>query len=378
MKPLSFARGRGMAILGRALDGSLPLTGLPGAAAPRDMGPIVDHDSPEQIETPLAALAGSFLTSNGAFFVRSHFPTPAIQRETWRLSVTGLVREPISLPLETLARERAVEAVHTLECAGNGRALFPRSNPADVQWGPGAVGTARWGGIRLADVLQHVGLEPEARHVWFEAADHSPDAGAPDFVRSIPIEKAMDDVLIALTMNGAPIPDAHGGPLRVVVPGWFGMAWTKWLVGIRVEAAPSDNHYQAKAYHFVYPDHDRAVPVETLRVKSLITSPTADARVPRGVLRVEGFAWAGPEQVRKVEISLDEGASWHAATLTDPSDGMAWQRWSAELDVPGHGRKTVVARATDRTGAAQPLAAQPNASGYGNNSIMRVSFEIVA
>ena len=345
------------------------------AAAP-DL--IERNDRPEHWETTLAALGRSWLTPNEAFFVRSHHYVPSIETDSYRLEIAGLVRAPLSLSLAELKAGARTEAVHTLECAGNGRGRYHLPNTSGTQWEYGAVGTARWGGLKLASLLERAGVLPEAHHVWFEAADHGPLPGVPVFLRSIPLEKAMKDVLLADTMNGSPLPRLHGAPLRAIVPGWFGMASTKWVTKVRVEAGPSDNFFMAKGYHYVYPGEDpaKAPPVEDIKVKSLITRPLEGAALPRGRLRVQGFAWAGEAGLGQVEVSSDGGAHWRPARLVGESQPLAWREWAAEIEAPKPGRLTILARATDGAGEVQPVEAKANASGYGNNSIHRVSVEV--
>ena len=183
----------------------------------------------------------------------------------------------------------------TLECAGNGRGLFALATTSGTQWGRGAVGTAEWRGPALAALLDRADLKQEARYLWFEARDHATLPQAPPFLRSVPIQLARERGLIALQMNGSPLPTLHGGPARFVLPGWYGMAWTKWLTKIRVEATPSDNHFMAKGYRYVAPGGDplTSKPVEAMRVKSVIVSPSEGARVAAGQAVVRGFAWTG-------------------------------------------------------------------------------------
>jgi len=369
-----------LATLARAGATSMALTVLPRwarAAAPAGM--IERADWPEHWETTIASLGRAWITPNDRFFVRSHFPVPAVDAASWRLQVTGLVRTPLTLSLAELRAMPGAEAAHTLECAGNGRALYALASTSGTQWMYGAVGNARWGGVPLAAVLQRAGVAPEAKHVWFEAADHAPLPTVPPFLRSIPLEKAMRDVLLADRMNGTALPQLHGAPLRAIVPGWFGMASAKWVTRVRVEAAPSDNHFMVKGYRYNYPGVDpaQAVPVEELKVKSLITRPLAGARVPAGNVRVTGFAWAGPAGLARVEVSGDGGKTWHTAQLVGERADLAWREWSADV-VARAGAMTVMARATDGVGDVQPDVAKPNGGGYGNNSIHRVSVHVGA
>jgi DMSO/TMAO reductase YedYZ molybdopterin-dependent catalytic subunit len=384
-----------LAAMARAGVGAAALASLPPwaraalAAGELPAGYIVRSDRPEQWETTIETLGGAWLTPNERFFVRSHLNTPRLDRTGWRLEVTGLVRTPLSLSLADLDALPQNRVVHTLECAGNGRGLLALPSTSGTQWGRGAVGNAAWGGVRLATVLQRAGLSPEAKHVWLEAADQAPLPEAPTFLRSIPLEKAMEDTLLASTMNGEALPELHGAPLRAVVPGWYGMASTKWLLRLRVEDRPSDNHFMVRGYRYNHPGEDpaTAAPVEAMRVKSLITEPLEGATVKvarrpgakpnvKPKLRVRGFAWAGPAGVRLVEVSADGGRSWRPAGFMGETAPMAWREWATDLDVSPPARLTVMARATDNAGDVQPLAARPNAAGYGNNSIHRVTFRV--
>ncbi len=349
-------------------------------AASGPAGLIERNEWPEHWETTLEALGENFLTSNDVFFVRSHFRAPLIDASTYRLEVSGLVQNPLSLTFAELRAMPPSGGVHTLECAGNGRGLYKLPNTSGTQWERGAVGTAMWAGVRLSRLLERAGVAPEAKHVWFEAADEAPLPQTPRFLRSIPLAKAMEDVLLAHSMNRVSLPPLHGAPLRAIVPGWYGMASTKWVTRVRVEAAPSDNHFMAKGYRYVYPGEDPALapPVETIRVKSIITRPLAGSRVPAGRIRVQGFAWAGPAEVRLVEVSTDGGTSWGPARFTGESLPNAWRQWATEVEGKNPATITAMARATDNDGQVQPLAARANASGYANNSIHEVQFRVGA
>jgi DMSO/TMAO reductase YedYZ molybdopterin-dependent catalytic subunit len=370
----SSARAR-MAIHRGAFAATATLWARPGDIVTRD-------DAPPQHETSIAALGRSWLTPNELFFVRQHHPLPDLDAVSWRLEIGGLVRRPLRLTLDALRMIDHVDAVHTLECAGNGRALMQPFDAHGIPWTHGAVGTALWGGVRLADALMMAGVRPEAKHVWFEAADRPRDPSAPAFVRSIPIEKAMQDVLLAHSMNGRPLPPSHGAPLRVVVPGWYAMASTKWLTGVRLEAEPARGHFMTTAYRYVDPARDgRAdVAVDEMRVKSMVTCPLEGALVRRGVVHARGFAWGGRGGIARVEVSGDGGRSWAAAHLLD--DGRlhpgAWKAWEAWIELRHAGRAAIAARAIDATGAAQPLKTRPNSGGYGNNSVHRVTVEVAA
>jgi sulfite oxidase len=385
--------------LARWAEGAVAARSAPAHHAPVTIAPrptpadhaeiIVRNDRPEHWETTVEALGRSWNTPNARFFARSHLSTPSLDAATWRLEVAGKVATPLGLSLAELQAMPGTEAMVTLECAGNGRGLFRLPSTSGTQWERGAVGTATWRGVKLGDVLDRAGVQPEAKHVWFEAADRAPMPGVPPFVRSIPLEKARDDVLLAWAMNGEPLPAIHGAPLRAVVPGWFGMASAKWLTRVRLEAAPSDNYFMATGYRYRYPGEDPAAapPVEALRIKSLITRPLDGENVtlvgpkrrggkPR--LHVQGFAWAGPAGVRLVEVSVDGGKEWRPAGFMGATAPGAWREWATEIEVPAPATVTVMARATDNAGETQPPAARPNAGGYGNNSIHAVKVRVHA
>ena len=385
--------------LGAATLASLPrwaraaaAAGAPAAApAPPPSGAdfIVRNDRPEHLETTLEALGRSWITRNDRFFVRSHLSVPSLAAADWRLALTGMVATPLTLTLAELKALPQITAVHTLECAGNGRGLFQLPSTSGTQWERGAIGNAEWVGVRLSTLLARADAAAEAKHVWFEAADLAPVPGVPPFLRSIPIEKAKDDVLLAHTMNGEPLSERHGFPLRAIVPGWFGMASTKWLTGVRVENQPSDNHFMVRGYRYAYPGEDPATapPVETLRVKSVITGPVdgsivvvprRTAKNKRPLLRVQGFAWAGPAGVRLVEISTDGGRAWRPAGFMGDTAPGAWRAWATEIEVTPPARVSVMARATANDGETQPPEARPNAGGYGNNSIHKVTVSVRA
>jgi DMSO/TMAO reductase YedYZ molybdopterin-dependent catalytic subunit len=278
------------------------------------------------------------------------------------------------------------EDVVTIECAGNGRGLMKLPSTSGTQWERGAIGTAKWRGVRLARLLERAGVAPEAKHVWFEAADLAPVPGVPPFLRSIPIEKAMDDVILAHTMNDEPLPERHGAPLRAVVPGWYGMASTKWVTRVRLEDHPSDNQFMAKGYHYIYPGEDptTAPPVETMKVKSVITRPIdgteialaqrLDKKKPR--LRMQGFAWAGPAGVRLVEVSVDGGKNWRPAGFMGDTAKGAWRAFAIDFEVTPPAKMVLMVRATDGTGDIQPSEARANAAGYANNAIHKVTVRV--
>ncbi len=320
---------------------------------------IVHSPRPLDMETP-PALLDSWITPNRRFFVRSHFYIPQIEAGKWQLSIEGLVEKPYRLTLAELGRMPSVERVVTMECAGNGRAYF-EPHVAGIQWRKGAVGTARWKGVRVRDLLARAGLKPEAKHIAFDGADTGL-VTAPDFIRSVPVEKCLHpDTLLATHMNGVPLPLEHGFPVRMITPGWEGAASIKWLTKITAIPDEVDGFFMKTAYRYpmrrVKPgeavDAKDMAALTSLTVKSLITSP-------RGP--VTGAAWAGEADIARVEVSTDGGKTWNEARLGAEKVPFAWRRFSYPSK-PAAGA-TVMARASDSQGRTQPTTPAWNPSGY--------------
>jgi sulfite oxidase len=326
------------------------------------------------------------------FFVRNNGDLPAIDAaaaDNWTLDVTGEIDRPLSLTLRELKqRFEVVSVTAVLECAGNGRAFYAPA-VSGAQWTRGAVGCARWTGIRMADLLRAAGLRAGAVHT----AHHSPDRqiGRPDrpaLSRGIPIEKALaPETLLAFAMNDAPLHALHGAPLRVVVPGYPGSAWQKWLTRLDIRDREHDGEKMTGTdYRLPLDPIGPGDPVDPARfavitdipVKSLITAPAEGFRHPAGVpLDVSGFAWSGHVPLAHVEISADDGATWQACRLEEAADRFAWRRFRATVS-PAPGPVTLVARAHDTDGRAQPLGTAPwNPRGYANNGAHRVGGRIV-
>lgn len=347
---------------------------------------VVHEREPFNAEPPRTALAGRRLTPADTFYSRNHGPVPAIEPAAWRLTVDGLVDRPLELSLEEL-RERFDEAevTATLQCAGNRRAglMEVHDIPGEEPWGPGATGTARWTGVRLADVLAHAGLRPGAAHVAFVAADVSALTSPPEpFGGSIPVGKARGpEVLLAWGMNGRPLPRVHGAPLRVVVPGWIGARSVKWLTRVTARTEPSTCHFQATAYRVLPPgaDPERAGPGDGISLGPIalncdILSPGDGVRLRPGPIPVTGYALAGDGRtVVRVDVSADGGRSWVQADLDPGDDQWSWQHWRTTVLLP-RGEVEVTARAWDSTGALQPESPAHlwNPKGYVNNSWARI------
>ena len=327
---------------------------------------VIRNARPLDAESPLDGLR-TFETSNDLFFVRSHHAVLPEISTPWTLTIDGEVARPVTFRLEDLRGMPAEHRSATIECAGNGRGGLELPTTSGVQWGLGAVSTATWTGVSLAGLLERAGVQASALHFWMEAADRSPLPAAPTFLRSIPRETALGEALVAYEMNGQPLPLLHGGPLRLIVPRWYGMASTKWLTHVHARTAQSDNHFMVRGYRYA-----DGSPVDLMRVKSLITAPRDGERVNVGTVRVTGVAWTGTGTVAQVEISSDEGRTWQQARFTTEPRPGAWRLWEADAAILSAGEQRVRARATDTDGHTQPEHAAPNPGGYGNNSIHEV------
>ena len=335
------------------------------------------------IEAPVEYF-NTWLTPASHFFVRNHMHEPSeLDAASWRLTVGGEVEKPLNLSLAELSKMETHSVVNTLECAGNGRALYRPQVPG-IQWGKGAVGTARFSGPRLADVLQRAGIKPSGKHVMFRGLDEVPGK-VPPFIRSIPVEKALDHgTLIATHMNGSPLPKHHGFPARAMVPGWVGSACCKWLTEIKVLEQEFAGNFMNPGYrlpnHPVKPGEavnpDDTHPVTGLSVKSVIAGPSDGGKLKTGVVRVHGAAWAGEADVTKVEVSTDGGASWKPAMLGRDQAHYAWRLWSYDWKAATAGGYAILSRATDSQGRVQPMEAVWNPSGYLNNAIDKVTVHV--
>lgn len=348
---------------------------------------IVRSLRPEDLETPVELL-NSFITPNDLFYVRHHMYAPVIDATNlaaWRLRVDGEVEIPQSLTLDELKQLPRARVTVTLECAGNGRAFFDPP-VAGIQWQKGAIGTARFTGARLADVLKKAGIKSTGHHVFLDGAD-KPIGTMPDFVRNLPVDKAMHaDTLIAYEMNGVPLPLLNGFPLRAIVPGWEGAYSVKWLQHITVAKNEHEGFFVKTAYRYptkrVAPgatvDAKDMAPLTGLVVKSLITSPADKSTIKAGAIVVSGFAWAGEDDIARVDISIDNGATWRLAQLGRERERYAWRQFRSELNVMSPGYYSIMARATDTKGNVQPIEVMWNPSGYLWNAIDRVGINVEA
>jgi DMSO/TMAO reductase YedYZ molybdopterin-dependent catalytic subunit len=343
---------------------------------------IVRSIRPQDFETPVSLL-DSWITPNDLFYIRSHLYTPTVDAASWALSVDGEVDRPVMLTLAELRQMPSVTIAATLECAGNGRAFFDPP-VAGVQWERGAVGNARWTGVRLGEVLKRAAARTSGRFIWMDGADR-PMGKVPDFVRQVPLDKALHpSTILAYEMNGQPLPAAHGFPLRAIVPGWEAAYSVKWLTHLQVSAKESDAFFVQTGYRYprvpIAPgaavDPKDMVPLAGLTVKSIITSPAEGAVAKRGPISVSGLAWAGEANVTRVDVSVDNGSTWRQATLGSDQAPFAWRQFSYEWRADGPGSFLVMARAADDRGRVQPIAALWNPSGYLWNSIERVRVNV--
>jgi DMSO/TMAO reductase YedYZ molybdopterin-dependent catalytic subunit len=334
------------------------------------------------LETPVEYL-NTWLTPVPHFFVRNHMHEPSeLDPQDWRLTIGGEVGKPVTLSLAELSKFESHSVVNTLECAGNGRSLHRPQVPG-IQWGKGAVSTARFSGPRLRDILQRAGVKPTGKHVMFRGLDEVPGK-VPPFIRSIPIEKALDaDTLVATHMNGAPLTKHHGFPARALVPGWIGSASCKWLTEIKILDSEFVGNFMSPGYRFpnqpVNPG-DAVKPKDThpltaLNVKSVISGPLDGTNVRAGNVAVHGAAWAGEADVVKVEVSVDGGTNWSLARLGQEQAHYAWRLWNYEWKAKS-GEYTVLSRATDSQGRTQPASPLWNPSGYLYNAVDQVKIHV--
>jgi DMSO/TMAO reductase YedYZ molybdopterin-dependent catalytic subunit len=337
---------------------------------------------PQNAETPLELLT-DYLTPNELFFVRSHWIPRMPDAKTWRLAIDGDVATPFELSLADLKKMRRVEKTCVLQCAGNGRGLHEPIVPG-VQWRYGAVGNARWSGVALRDILEIARPKESVRHVHLFGSD-APPGKVPPFHRSIELDKALDDCIVAFEMNGKPLPPQHGAPLRVIVPGWAGDHWMKWLVRISANDKPQTGFYMDTAYRWpnapgapgVAFKPEEMHPLREMSVKSNIT--TAPKRAKVGAAQtIRGFAFSGAPDITRVELSADDGATWADATLDTRHEPYAWRLWSLAWTPRAAGTAKLLARATDSRGAVQPRDAVWNQSGYLYNSWHSVTVEVTA
>ena len=349
--------------------------GLP-VHAVEDHGLVVHRQEPLNCETSLPALIGGVVMPNARFYVRNHFPVPSLDAATWRLGVRGLVEQPLTLSLRDLQNMRSQTLVATLECAGNGRSFFDPPTPGE-QWRLGAVSTAEWTGVPLADVLDRAVPSSSATTVVLRGTDTGIVERSPEpvpFERGLSLDDARgSEALLAYAMNGEPLPLQHGYPLRVIVPGWYAVTSVKWLAEIELTDRPFDGFFQVDRYVFEWESDQGTTiePVRLQRVRSLITEPSEGAEVPLGDAVIRGVAWSGAAPIGSVDVSID-GQPWQAATLVGERRRHRWQWWELITRFTEPGPVTIRSRATDLAGRTQPERVEWNRLGYGGNAIQTV------
>lgn len=327
---------------------------------------------------PLEALRYE-ITPLGLHYLLIHFDIPLIDASEYELTVGGRVRRPMRLTLDQLMSRPATTLAVTLECAGNGRArLSPR--PLSQPWLSEAVGTAEWTGTSLRGVLEAAGVLDAATDVVFTGHDRGVQGGIDQYYeRSLALPDAVrDEVLLVYAINGRPLPPQHGFPIRLIVPGWYGMTHVKWLRSITVTDRPFAGYQQASAYHFRTTDDDSGVPVTRMLPRALMVPPGVPDFMSRmrflrpASMVIEGRAWSGRAPIVKVDFSSDGGDSWAAAALEDAPSPYAWRRWTYRWDATRPGEHELCARATDAAGNAQPVEQSWNLEGVENNAVQRV------
>jgi DMSO/TMAO reductase YedYZ molybdopterin-dependent catalytic subunit len=336
------------------------------------MGPdelIYLSREPLNAETPLERQVGA-ITPTTRHYVRDHFPIP---QPPPRLAVDGAVRTSLQLSLGDIRSLPPRSLIVTLECAGNGRA-FLRPPVAGEQWRLGAVGTAEWTGASLRDVLAMAEPRASAIEVLCVGADTGTPADVDAqiaFERSLPLADALrDDVLLAYAMNGDDLPPEHGAPLRLIVPGWYGMASVKWLARLSLLEREFDGFFQAKRYVI----GDR--PLRQIAPRAVITWPNEDQQLRQRPFVARGYVWSGRDDLARIEISADGGRRWQDANLADGISRYAWRQWHSAIAPTSRGEVVLVARAVTADGTKQPLEEVRNALGYANNAARPVRIEI--
>ena len=371
-------------LLRGALD-SAELSALPGKV------PLIKRTwRPPNFETPVSWFQHAF-TPNDAFFVRYHLSViPELPAQEWRLRVGGdAAAKPYDLSLAQLRSEfEPVELNALCLCSGNRRGL---SSPhvAGIQWGYGAMGNARWKGVRLKQVLERAGIQKDAVEVAFDGADTAALDRTPDFVKSVPAWKAMDEsTLLAYEMNGEPLPHWNGYPVRVVVPGWTATYWMKHLTSVQALRQPERNFWMATAYRipkgkfalvdrFWSQETETNTPITEMVVSSLISNLSPQQRFDAGAtVEVAGVAWDGGFGIAAVEVSMDGGRSWRPAELGAELGRFAWRQWRYALPAAPVGRYTVMARASNRIGSSQTYELNFNPAGYHNNVVQRIEIQV--
>jgi len=322
------------------------------------------------------------ITPIGMHYLLIHFDVPCVEEKAWRLTVDGRVSQPLSISLDDIRSRPQVTAPVTIECAGNGRARMtprPRSQP----WLDEAVGTGNWTGTPLAPILQEARMSDDAVDVLFVGLDRGEQGGIEQYYeRALPVPEALrEEVLLVYALNGVPLPPQHGFPVRLIVPGWYGMTQVKWLQRITVLDKPFWGYQQNVFYRIAENDDDPGVQLTRMYPRSLMIPPgipvfeTRERLAPPGRHILSGRAWSGWGPIVRVEVSVNSGANWREAELGPPTGTHAWLAWSFPWDAP-EGRHELLSRATDAAGNVQPLEPRWNVMGVANNAVQRVVVDV--
>jgi sulfite oxidase len=359
----------------------------PSSASPAVPGKeeMIHHPSSSlELEMPVEFLK-SWITPVSHFFVRNHLDEPSISSDAeWRLTVTGEVKKPSALSLGDLTGMEPHSITAVLECAGNGRAFYRPETPG-TQWRRCALGNAHFGGVRLRDLLLRAGLKATAKHVMFRGLEEA-STQSPAFIRSIPIEKALDeDTLVATHMNHAPLTKHHGFPARAIVPGWVGASWCKWLTEIRVLDKEFEGEFMRNTYRIprqpIPPgasiSHENTRALTELNTKSIIAGPVDGAVIKAGAIRIYGAAWTSDAaEITGVDVSTDAGTTWNAAELEGDPIRYAWRLWSYTWKSAVPGEHIILSRATDSRNGCQPEIAAWNPGGYLYNAVDQITIHV--
>jgi sulfane dehydrogenase subunit SoxC len=325
------------------------------------------------------------VTPVGLHYLLIHYDIPLVDPEAWRLTVDGRVERELSLDLDAVRTRPVAEVVSTMECAGNGRAQ-QQPRPISQPWLLEAVGTGRWRGTSLAALLAEAGVADGACEVLFTGLDRGIENEEEQwFQRSLPLAEALrPEVLLAYDLNGGPLPPQHGFPLRLLVPGWYGMTNVKWLTRITVLDEPFTGYQQARGYRLRQDPDEAGEPLDRIYPRALIVPPgipdfmSRQRTVERGTCTIVGRAWSGIAPVAAVDISVDGGATWVAATLEPDELGRwAWRRFTYGWAATEPGAHVLCCRARDKAGNEQPLETPWNVGGYANNAVQRVAVTVV-
>lgn len=373
-------------LAGTAASASLVQAAVSSVSAADDPDAMILRSSrPLDLETPIHQL-DSYLTPIDRLFVRSHLGAPAVELLSWTVELGGDVRSPKVWTLDDLAGFKQTTVTAVLQCSGNGRAFFRPSMPG-IGWVGGAVANAEWTGVRLRDLLESAGIGPDAAHLHFLGADLPPHVKTPVFLRSLARDRVFrDEVILATLVNGEPIPGPNGGPVRLIVPGWYANHWMKWVRRITAAPTMADGFYMQTAYRIPKTPVGPGVDVKpedldyvsAMNVKSLITSPRRDSTTKAGRVEIRGVAWTGGDaRVTRVDVAIGDAGPWKEAELIGPDRPFAWRTWRYVADLGKTGPVVVRSRAADSTGQVQPEATPWNKSGYLWNAIDRIGIEVI-